>query len=96
MHSATDDNTQDMVDGKNNYKKKHPCAQKADTMDCTVEASAQAMVEVFADSECNKKCIKKQLHKFYDKLCKGQKMTPRDMDGNEIKKSKSDTERRGL
>ena len=85
MHAATDTNTQDMVDGKAPYKN-HPCAHKADTMDCTIEASAEAMVTVFADSHCDKACIEKQLHKFYDKLCKGEKMTPRDRDGNEVKK----------
>jgi hypothetical protein len=85
MHSATDTNTKKMVKGE--YDTNPKCNTKADTIDCTIEASAQAMVEVFADSKCDKKCIKQQLHKFYDKLCKGQKITPRDMDGNEIKKS---------
>jgi hypothetical protein len=49
------------------------------------------MVEVFADSKCDKKCIKQQLHKFYDKLCKGQKITPRDMDGKVIEKDTEGT-----
>ena len=65
-------------------------------MDCTVEASAQAMMEVFPDSHCDKECIEKQLHKFYDKLCKGEKMTPRDRDGNEVKRDGSNIEKEGL
>ena len=85
MHAATDDNTRDMVYGKEPYNKNHTCAKEANTMDCTIEASAQAMMDTFPDSKCDKECIKQQLAKFYDKLCKGQKMTPRDKDGKEIK-----------
>ena len=87
MHSATDQMTQDMIDGEGEYQNGHLCAEKSNTMNCTVEASAQAMVKAFPDSKCDKECIKQQLHKFYDKLCKGQKITPRDMNGDEIKKS---------
>jgi hypothetical protein len=85
MHSATDDNTEDMVYNEGEYKN-HTCAKETATMNCTIEASAQAMVDVFSDSKCDKKCIKQQLEKFYDKLCKGQKMTPMDKNGDEIKR----------
>ena len=96
MHAATDKNTRAMVYGEAPYDNTHPCAHKADTMKCTIEASAQAMVTVFADSHCDKECIEKQLHKFYDKLCQGEKMTPRDRHGNEVKRDKDNGGEGGL
>ena len=90
MHSATDTNTEDMVHGEGEYEN-HTCAKQADSMACTIEASAAAYVQTFSDSECDKECIKQQLEKYYKKY-KDCKMTAKNKSGGEIKKSDENKE----
>ncbi len=84
MHDATDRNTKDMINGENEYQY-HECAFKAESMQCTIEASAQAYVETFP--WCDKECIQRQLWMFYDKLCKKGRVIPKNKRGKEIKRS---------
>jgi len=87
--------TENIVYGEGVYKDSTHHKNPA-TMDATIEASAQAHQEVFTDSNCDKECIKKQLHKFYDKLCKGKEMTPRDKDGKVIERSGNNSGQGGI
>jgi uncharacterized membrane protein len=79
LHDRTDQNVQDMMNGK--YPGYEKCAS-AYTMDCATEAGAQAHAEQFPDSNCDKKCIKAQLKEYYGPLnCKPK---PADKSGKPI------------
>lgn len=64
LHMATDKNTEDMVYGI--YEHSPSANKEPSSMASAIEASAQAMSKEFG---CDKTCIKRELDKFYRKLC---------------------------
>jgi hypothetical protein len=82
LHKQTDYNTEEMVKGK--YKKgDRSCNGNAGSMDCTIEASAQAMSDEFG---CDKACVTKALNSFYKDLCKETEIALKDRNGKVIEK----------
>jgi len=69
---------------KEERKGEEQCKGGANSMNCTIEASAQAFSKVFP--HCKKECVKQTLEDFYKKICKGQgEIVPRNKLGKEIK-----------
>jgi hypothetical protein len=89
LHDRTDGYVKDMMNGDYSNPGYDKCAS-AYTMDCAVEAGAQAHADQFPDSNCNKDCIKALLKEYYDPLnCKPK---PVDKSGNAIVPTPVETE----
>jgi len=97
LHEMTDINTRKMAEGEyadsDGRPKDEESCKGANSMECTIEASAQAFSKVF--THCKKECVKQALTEFYKNLCKGEgEIVLRDKRGDEIKVKAEDQEQR--